>query len=77
MSQPAGGTAKGSGACSLETVEKQAQGCALVVFLNVLEVVSGIHFQQILVSLFIFIAFYLTVVGKPKGSKKVINHWEK
>ena len=47
MSQPAGGAAKGSGACSLEIIEEHAQGCAILVFLNVLEVVSGIHFKHI------------------------------
>ena len=46
MSQPAGGAAKGSGACSLEIVEKQVQGYAILVFLNILEVVSGIHFKH-------------------------------
>ena len=45
--QPACGAAKGSGACSLEIVEKKAQGCAILVFLNVLEVVSGINFKHI------------------------------
>ena len=48
MSQPAGGAAKGSGACSLEIVEKQAQGCTILVFLNVLKVVSGLNFKHIL-----------------------------
>ena len=47
MSQPAGGAAKGSGECSLEIVKKQAQGCTILVFLNVLEVVSGINFKDI------------------------------
>ena len=47
MSQPAGGAAKGFGACSIEIVEKQAQECAILVFLNVLELVSGIHFKHI------------------------------
>ena len=47
MSQPAGEAAKESEACSLEIVEKQAQVCAILVFLNVLEVVSGIHFKHI------------------------------
>ena len=73
MSQPADGEAKGCGACSLEIVEKQAQGWAILV----LEVVSGIHFKHIFSKFTHFYRILPKAVGKPKGSKKVINHWEK
>ena len=70
-SQPAGRAAKGSGACSLEIFEKQVLGCAILVFFNVFEVVSGIHFNNIFNNFSHFNRIYLTVVGKLKGNKKV------
>ena len=45
LSQPAGEAAKGSRACSLHIFEKQMLGCAILMLLNVFEVVSGINLQ--------------------------------
>ena len=50
MSQPTGGAAIGSGAYFLDIFEKQGLGCAMLVFLNVFEVVVGISFNDNLVN---------------------------